>query len=386
MPRIAIVGGALQGMECTLLCKKAGFESVVIDRRENAPALSLADDRCIVDPIADPSTACSVISGCDAVIPACEEIDLLDSLVGIAGRCNVPLLFDPASYRTSCSKLESNRVMAESGVPLPIPWPECGFPAIVKPSSQSGSIGVTYADDEASMQAGLEKVRALGDSPVVQEFVTGKSVSVEVVGNGSEFVPYVTTEVILDGHYDCKRVVCDKDILGPELDREFADIGRRIASVLGLSALMDVEAILTKKGLRVLEIDARVPSQTPAAIEAATGVNILERLYSSAVGKDFSCRPKEGSSVYCHLVFKDGVLRTCGEKEFAKVRAPSFGRLFGSDLSISDYAKGSGEWRATMIFTGKDRKEAESRYDSAVEAIRDECGITEYVDEFPEVF
>ena len=386
MPRVAVVGGALQGMECTLLCRKAGFESLVIDRRQDAPAVSLADDHLTINPVRDPDATASVISGCDAVIPACEEIDLLDSLVSIAKRCNVPLLFDPRSYRISCSKLESNRVMEQSGVPLPQPWPECGFPVIVKPSSQSGSIGVTYADSEAAMQAGLEKVKVLGDSPVVQEFVTGKSVSVEVVGNGREFVPYVTTEVILDGHYDCKRVVCDRDILSEEQDREFADIGRRIASHIGLSALMDVEAILTKKGLRVLEIDARMPSQTPAAIEAATGVNILERLYSSAVGKDFSCRPGEGSSVYCHLVYRDGELRTCGEKEFAKVRAPSFGKLFGSDLSISDYTKDSREWRATMIFTGRDRKEAESRYDSAIEAIKDECAVTSYTDEFPEVF
>ena len=61
MPRIAIVGGALQGMECTLLCRKAGFESVVIDRRENAPAISLADGHCIVDPVTDPDTLKSTI-------------------------------------------------------------------------------------------------------------------------------------------------------------------------------------------------------------------------------------------------------------------------------------------------------------------------------------
>ena len=120
--------------------------------------------------------------------------------------------------------------------------------------------------------------------------------------------------------------------------------------------------------------------------EAATGVNILERLYSSAIGKDFSCRPEGGSSVYCHLVYKGGILRTCGEKEFSKVRSPSFGKLFGSDLSISDYSPGSDEWRATLIFTGKDRKEAESGFDSAVERIRDLCIVNGFSDESPEVF
>ena len=386
MARIAVIGGALQGMECVLLCRRAGFESLVIDRRDSAPAISLADEYAVIDPTKDPDNTVKILEGCDAVIPACEELDLLDSLQGISQRAGIPLLFDPEAYRISCSKLRSNQIMTDCGIPVPLPWPECGFPVVVKPSSQSGSIGVTYADSGEAVEAGLRKIRELGDSPVIQEFVTGKSVSVEVVGNGKEYQSYLTTEVILDRNYDCKRVVCDGSILSEEQDVLFGEIGRKIASEINLRALMDVEAIVTSKGLRVLEIDARVPSQTPAAIEAATGVNILERLYSSAIGKDFSCRPEDGSSVYCHLVYKDGILRACGEKEFSKVRSPSFGKLFGSDLSISDYSPGSDEWGATLIFTGKDRKEAESGFDSAVERIRDLCTVNGFSDESPEVF
>ena len=59
---------------------------------------------------------------------------------------------------------------------------------------------------------------------------------------------------------------------------------------------------------------------------------------------------------------------------------------FGSDLSISDYSKGSQEWRATLIFTGKDLESAQSRYDAAVRSIVDECGASAYVDETPEAF
>ena len=386
MPRIAVVGGALQGMECVLLCRKAGFKSLVIDRRVNAPALSIADDVLVANPVTDPDAVLSAVEGCDAIIPACENLDLLESLTSVSERSGVPLLFDIRSYHTSCSKLESNDVMARAGIPIPQPWPQCGFPVIVKPSSQSGSVGVTYAENEAAMKEGLLRIEELGDSPVIQEFVSGKSVSVEVVGNGKEFVPYVTTEVCLDRNYDCKRVVRDPNILSEADDEQFRDIGRSLASEIGLSALMDVEAILTKRGLRVLEIDARVPSQTPAAIEVATGVNILERLYSSAIGKDFTCNPKKGSSIYCHLVYKDGILRTCGEKQFSKVVSPSFGTIFGSDLSISDYSKGSQEWRATLIFTGKDLESVQSRYDAAVRSIVDECGASAYVDETPEAF
>ena len=384
MTRIAIVGGALQGMEAVLLSKAAGYETVVLDRKPSAPALSLCDEPVVLDPTKDPAGAAKVFSGCDAVIPACEEMDLLKTLDSM--KMDVPLLFDLASYRVSSSKNRSNEIMASVGVPLPKPWPECGFPAIVKPSSQSGSIGVAVANDDSDVEKALKFIKELGDEPVMQEFVHGKSVSIEVIGNGRKATSYVTTEVCLDSNYDCKMVRCNPGILSPEDDELFGKIGRDVAEAMGLKALMDVEAILTPKGLRVLEIDARIPSQTPAAIEAATGVNLLEELATTAFGKPAGRRPGTGCSVYRHVVFKDGVLRSSGEKEFGHVHVPRFAPgLFGCENSITDYEPGKPEWRATLISTGATEKEADMKAARCIEKILDECSAEEFIDGVPEM-
>ena len=384
MTRIAIVGGALQGMEAVLLSKAAGYETVVLDRKPSAPALSLCDEPVVLDPTKDPAGAAKAFSGCDAVIPACEEMDLLKTLDSM--KMDVPLLFDLASYKVSSSKNRSNEIMASVGVPLPKPWPECGFPAIVKPSSQSGSIGVAVANDDSDVEKALKFIKELGDEPVMQEFVHGKSVSIEVIGNGRKATSYVTTEVCLDSNYDCKMVRCNPGILSPEDDELFGKIGRDVAEAMGLKALMDVEAILTPKGLRVLEIDARIPSQTPAAIEAATGVNLLEELATTAFGKPAGRRPGTGCSVYRHVVFKDGVLRSSGEKEFGHVRAPRFAPgLFGCENSITDYEPGKPEWRATLISTGATEEEADMKAAGCIEKILDECSAEEFIDGVPEM-
>ena len=384
MTRIAIVGGVLQGMEAVLLSKAAGYETVVLDRKPRAPALSLCDEPLVLDPTKDPEEAKKVFSGCDAVIPACEELDLLRCLDSMA--LDVPLLFDLKSYNTSCSKNRSNEIMASVGVPLPKPWPECGYPAIVKPSSQSGSIGVSVAMNEDDMRRGLEFIDSIGDEPVIQEFVHGKSVSIEVIGDGSKARSYVTTEVCLDSNYDCKMVRCNPDVLSREDDELFGKIGRDVAEAMGLSALMDVEAILTPKGLRVLEIDARIPSQTPAAIEAATGVNLLEELATTAMGIPACRKAREGCSVYRHVVFKDGVLRSSGEKEFGHVSSPRFAPgLFGCENSITDYEPGSKEWRATLISTASTESEADSKARACIDRILDECSAEEFLDGVPEV-
>ena len=384
--RIAIVGGALQGMEAVLLSKAAGYETVVLDRKKGAPAMSLCDEPVNLDPTKDPEAALEVFRGCDAVIPACEEMDLLKTLDSMKSKMDAPLLFDLASYNISNSKNRSNEVMKSVGVPLPQPWPQCGFPAIVKPSSQSGSIGVTVAMNEEDLEKGLAIVKSLNDEPVIQEFVHGKSVSVEVIGNGKTAKGYITTEVCLDSNYDCKMVRCNPNIMTKENCDLFAKIGEDVAEAIGLSALMDVEAILTPKGLRVLEIDARIPSQTPAAIEAATGVNLLEELATTALGRPAGRKPKEGSSVYRHVYLRDGELRSSGEKEFGHVVSPRFAPgLFGSDNCITDYEPGKAEWHATLISKGRTEKEADERAAACIEKILDECSIERFLDGTPEM-
>ena len=384
--RLAVVGGALQGMEAVYLASKAGIETTVLDRKGTAPALSICDDPVVLDPTKDPEGARRIFEDCDAVIPACEELDLLHCLDGMLKGMDVPLLFDMHSYEISCSKNRSNEIMASVGVPLPGKWPECGFPVIVKPSSQSGSIGVSVAFNQDDVDRGLETVRSLNDEPVIQEFVHGKSVSIEVIGDGRTARSYVTTEVVLDTNYDCKMVRCNPDIMSKEDDDLFAKIGKDVAENMGLSALMDVEAILTPKGLRVLEIDARIPSQTPAAIQAATGVNLLEELMFTALGKETGRVRAEGSSVYRHVVMKDGVLRACGEKEFGHVREPRMvSGLFGADDVITDYEPGKSEWRATLITHGPTEEEVDRRCASSIERILDECSVETFIDGSPEV-
>lgn len=385
--RIGIVGGALQGMEAVYLAKRAGFETLVMDRRKDAPALSLCDIPVVENPLVNYDAAYNVLKTCDAVIPACEEIDLLECLVRMFSDSDVPLMFDMHSYHTSCSKTLSNRMMDEAGIPLPGKWPDCGFPVIVKPSGQSGSVGVSVAFNEADMKAGLETVRSLGDEPVIQEFVHGKSVSVEVIGDGKNQVPYVTTEVVLDSNYDCKMVVCGPGILSSKDDALFREYGKKAAEKMGLRGLMDVEAIATPKGLRVLEIDARIPSQTPAAIEAATGINLLAELVSAFVGRKVGkTNPAPGASVYRHVVFENGVLRSSGEKVFGKVKSPRIEEgLFGTDRMITDYSEGSECWRGTMIVSAPTVAEAVKKADASIGMMMDACGVDSFVDGTPEV-
>nr|WP_242976009.1 ATP-grasp domain-containing protein [Desulfosporosinus sp. FKB] len=110
---------------------------------------------------------------------------------------------------------------------------------------------------------------------VIEEYLEGPSYSIEVIGIAGNYQVFQITELEMDGDYDCKRVLAPVE-LGDQLIREFEKITLKLASDLSLNGIMDVETILQNGKLKVLEIDARLPSQTPTAVYYSTGVNMVE--------------------------------------------------------------------------------------------------------------
>ena len=126
--RLCIVGGALQGMEAVFLGHKAGYETIVIDKRSGAPALSICDEPHVLNPIEDEAAAMEIFEECDAVLPACEEHDLLECLDKMLENTGIPFLtifpnpnslpmsswraagfLSPSPGRNADSRLSSNR-------------------------------------------------------------------------------------------------------------------------------------------------------------------------------------------------------------------------------------------------------------------------------------
>lgn len=381
--RLLVVGGKLQGIEACYLAAEAGFETVLVDRRDAPPAAGLADRHMVADITADESMARTVLRSCDAVLPACEDIATLEWLASRAPTWGVPLLFDLDAYRVTESKSASRRLFAELGVPLPRPWPSCGLPAVVKPDSASGSEGVSVLWDEDAVAAAVRKLEADGHHAVIEEYVPGPSLSLEVVCWDGSAAPLQVTGLEFDEVYDCKRVVAPVEDVPRGTLEAFADITACLARGLGLRGLMDVEVMVAADGPRVLEIDARLPSQTPTAVYWSSGLNILQvlvaavlegRLPSAGVTPRRAC-------VYQHVQVQGDLLRVVGEHAMGSARPLArVAGFFGVDDALTDYAPGSPSWVATLIAAGDTVDAARRRMDDAVhdmaacEGLRVEAG------------
>ena len=91
------------------------------------------------------------------------------------------------------------------------------------------------------------------------------------------------TTLEFDAGYDCMRVVAPAEA-DPCTIAALEDVGRRTAEHMGLQGLMDVEVVVQGLVPKVIEIDARLPSQTPTAVYHACDLNMVALMVEACVG------------------------------------------------------------------------------------------------------
>jgi len=381
---VAIIGGRLQGLEAVYLAKKAGWQTLLIDKEPLVPAAGLCDRFLCLDLLTttdhhqlQAAFDCDI----DLIIPALENRSVLDTLTTLSAQAGEPLAFDPAAYDLSSSKLKSDRFFASLKLPQPQPWPEGTFPYIAKPSGSSGSEGVKLLENEAKLQRFLKDTVTTLDQLVIQEYIEGPSYSIEVIGDGKRFITLQVTDLYMDEQYDCKRVVAPSS-LNAKQQADFATLAVTLAANIGLKGIMDLEVILHDQQLKLLEIDARLPSQTPTAVYHSTGVNMLELLASVFAGAGgplqtpppLPAHPK--AAIFEHIVVKNGYLQTAGEHIIASAGPLSHEfHFYGADEALTDYRPGLTNWVATLIITAGDRNAALAKREEVVARITREMNL-----------
>lgn len=384
--RVAVVGGKLQGVEACYLARKAGWQVRLIDGRPDAPARGLCDE-FIVKNIETTDGLEQAFGGIDLILPALEDPKALEVLHRFSLASGRPLAFDPRAYRVSSSKLMSDRLFAELEIPAPAPWPRAGFPLLVKPSGGSGSRGVHIIRSADQLRAEFPDGEAAGGW-VAQEYLPGPSYSLEVLAAGGGARCFQVTDLFMDADYDCKRVTAPTELC-PRLVAEFERIGLALAEAVDLQGLMDVEVILNGGRLNVLEIDARLPSQTPTAVFWSSGENLVQLLGEAACGRGTPAARASACTravVYEHVRVSPGRLEIGGEHLMAGADILRLhADFFGADEALTDYVPGRADWRATLIVTGRTRGEAWRRRCEVLSDVRRMFGLDRFVDPEPSV-
>ncbi len=380
----AIIGGRLQGVELACLAHHANWRTLLVDRKNHVPARRLCDRFLQLD-VRQGSTLDDALKAVDLVIPALEDQAALVSLVEWCRDRRVPLAFDPAAYAVSSSKIDSDRLFASLGIPVPEPWPQCGFPVVAKPSCASGSDGVVIlkskSDADARFPEGFPD-----DGWVFQQYLQGPFFSLELIGRPGSYVTLQITQLFMDTRYDCKAVAAPCRLNNRQM-REIEALSVEIAEAIQLRGLMDVEVILHDGRFKVLEIDARFPSQTPLCVFASTGRNMFDMLADLFLsGKPSPLRASASvrGAILEHIRVTSREIVVEGEHIMADAgpldRVTGF---FGADEAITSYREGTPAWVATLIVTGDTRQRAVEKRNGVLASVQRRFNLEKIVDRGP---
>jgi len=376
---VAVAGGNLQGVEAAYLARKAGWEILVIDRKPTVAASGLCNSFAQLDMTSGKDLA-HVLNGVDLVIPALENDAALACLDRVTRNKGIPFAFDPAAYAISSSKIKSEQLFKRTGVPTPARWHTCKFPLIAKPDRGSGSQGVKVFNNKTALQ---DTIRRPTQEWLIQEFIPGPSYSLEVIGLPGQYMTPQVTDLEMDQEYDCKRVTAPST-LADALISKFEQLSLALADALNLKGIMDVEVILHQNDLKVIEIDARLPSQTPATVYWSTGLNMLQLLAELFLNKQMRIQPDIShpySVIYEHVSVTSNMLEIAGEHIMSGTDAlhvyPDF---FGADEAITNYATGREDWVATLIIVEKSREAVWDKRNRIIADIRKKFNLESYRD------
>ena len=372
--KVAVIGGKLQGTEAVYLAAACGYESILIDSNPCVPAAGFADRFVCGDVIAEDPAVVAAMKEADFVLPANENDQVLSAVCSICEREGLKLAFDRRAYRISQSKIKSDALFHENGIPAPRYYPQGKPPYVIKPSGESGSAGVRRAETREEVEAFLSG-REDRESWIVQEYLTGPSYSIEVIGVPGNYRTYATTQIHMDSVYDCCKVTAPCPV-SPAAEQRLSEIGRKIAGLIELHGMMDLEVIDDGEDLKVLEIDARIPSQTPIAVLYSSGMNELAELADITLYGNFT-RPQTDLRRYCayeHYKREDGRIQQEGEHMMAGAGALRVLSDFcGSRITITDFRQeeaGGGDFRGIFVNWADTEEELEACRDALLRKLK----------------
>lgn len=210
-------------------------------------------------------------------------------------------------------KIMARKVLAYEGIPLPKGvefrrpveteeaaqkiWDSLGLPAVVKPSRQGSTIGLSIARTRAGIPATLELAFAHDDEVLVEEFIEGVEITGAVIGNDDDARVLPLVEIVPEGgfyDYYSKYTPGATDEIVParipeEQYRQAQDISLACHKVLGCRDMSRTDMIVRGEEIFVLEVNT-IPGMTPTSLlpraAQAAGLNfpdLIELLISYAL-------------------------------------------------------------------------------------------------------
>lgn len=302
MKKIAILGASYLQMPLVQKAKKNGLE---------VHCFAWDDGKAVCKEYADYFYDISVLEK-EAILTKCKEVNI-DGILTIATDICIPVIAYVADNlrlvgnSIECSLLTTNKSLMrkcfeENGIDSPRSisvstfnerdFDLFSYPLIIKPADRSGSLGVIKIDSPESAREAIENAVGYSFSKtcVVEEFITGKEVSVETISwKGEHKIITITDKEITKEPYFVELAHHQPSALPEDIKNRIHEITYKILAATKVeNGASHVELIITDKGkVYPIEIGSRMGGDFIGSdlVELSTGFDYLQAVTDIALNQ-----------------------------------------------------------------------------------------------------
>lgn len=316
MKKILIIGASILQLPAIKLAKELGYYVGVIDYDPGAIGIPYADEYFNVSTIdIDGVVKTAKDFRPDGIMTLATDMPMRS----IAKACEA-LGLPGISFETavkSTDKGEMIKAFEANGVEHP--WyfilsspkeldgviDQISFPCISKPTDNSGSRGVMLIHDEGALRDAVEysSKNGRGGSVIVEEYLVGPEVSVEIVTlDGVPHVLNVTDKLTTGAPHFVEMGHSQPSMLDVEKVEQIKDLACRAVKAVGIeNGPAHVEIMLTEQGPKMVELGARMGGDciTTHLVPLSTGISMIEATIrvSCAETPDIERKFSKGSAI-----------------------------------------------------------------------------------------
>ena len=323
-----IVGASVLQLPAIQKAKEMGLEVAVVDYNPKAVGIECADKYYNASTIDEEAVLAAALDfRPDGIMTLATDMPMR-SVARVAETLKLPgISYDTAVRATD--KYEMIKAFKTFNVPSP--WffvvdakeeLECikdnlSFPCIIKPTDNAGSHGVGKVDsyDELIEKFEYSKSNSRGGKVIIEEFLEGPEVSVEmIVQNGKMEVLQITDKITTNAPYFVEMGHSQPSSLSKEIQYAIKDVAIRACEAVGInSGPAHVEMKITPRGPVMIELGARMGGDniTTHLVPLSTGIDMVKATIDVALGRNPDISPKfEKASAIRYITAPLGIIES----------------------------------------------------------------------------
>ncbi|MDK9869132.1 carbamoyl-phosphate synthase large subunit [Staphylococcus equorum] len=209
-----------------------------------------------------------------------------------------------------------------------------GYPVVVRPSYVLGGRAMEIVNSDAELEDYMNQaVKASPDHPVlVDSYLTGKEIEVDAISDGETvIIPGIMEHIERAGvHSGDSIAVYPPQTLTQEEMVTLEDYTIRLAKGLNIKGLINIQFVIARDGVFVLEVNPR-SSRTVPFLSKITNIQMAQLAMRAIMGEKL-----------VDLGYKAGI-QTYTEGVFVKAPVFSFNKLKNVDITLGPEMKSTGE-------------------------------------------